>query len=398
LFCQQFNIIGIMGNCPLLSTYDANYVGFKAFCPLDRLTCHINKADAVSSFAKLPLSLAFEDWETLETSWWLLADELPTLKLSEVPKPDPCHNAVYSVTKTGQKKPEDTSMQILRLGIVLASFLIVSASGAGHAQGGIEIWKEFVNILQKSEFPKEKIRPYQESLREPLLGFLRQMREKATWEEWEASPEIYRVDNQVHFLIPLSFDNQKDTYCFSFLSEKGNWYFQHLESITIRLDKISSPPTSTFPDLPEEKKMWMREEIRVSNQVNLFNLLAKEKGRDFAFNWFKDGSGYLLMAEAWVPFYPVHNAFILYLCWEQTNLYGNKVTLEHLEDNKARVLMKPIYFKLYKQAAHLYQQISREDYRKIFETIWYDRAAKAGWELTIEYMDEETTLNFKKKM
>jgi hypothetical protein len=171
-----------------------------------------------------------------------------------------------------------------------------------------------------------------------------------------------------------------------------------MESITVRLDKISSLPASTFPDLPEEKKGWMREEIRVSNQVNLFNLLSKEKGREFAFNWFKDGPGYLLTAKAWVPFYPVRKALILYLCWEQANLNGNKVTLEQLDDNQAKVLMNPIYFKLYKQAGHLYQQISSEDYRRIFETIWHDRATSAGWELTIEYKGEETILNFKKKM
>ncbi|MCI0691655.1 hypothetical protein L0337_06555 [candidate division KSB1 bacterium] len=154
------------------------------------------------------------------------------------------------------------------------------------------------------------------------------MREKASWEEWEASPEIYRVNNQVHFLISLSFDNQKGMFCFSFLSEGKNWYFQHLETITIRLDEISSLPTSKFPDLPEEQKAWMREEIRVSHQVRLFNLLAKEQGREFAFNWFKDGAGYSLAARTWVPFFPTAKAFILYLCWEQSNLLGNKVTLE----------------------------------------------------------------------
>ncbi len=279
----------------------------------------------------------------------------------------------------------------------IMTLLNLAVADATHAQGDLEIWREFVGTLKQGELPKEKIRPYHESLSEPLLGFLRQMREKAAWEEWEANPEIFRVNQQAHFLISLSFDNQRGSYCFSFIIEGKAWYFQHLEFITIRLDQISSLPASAFPDLPEEKKMWIREEFRVSHLVRLFNLLAQEKGREFAFNWLKDGAGYALAARAWVPFFPSAKAFILYLCWEQSNLLGNKVTLEKLNDDQATVSMRPLYFDLYKATAHLKQQISFEEYRHLFETIWHDRAMSAGWELTIAYEGEEVVFNFKKK-
>jgi len=91
------------------------------------------------------------------------------------------------------------------------------------------------------------------------------------------------VGNEVHYLIPLTNNGARQTYCFTFLTEAGKWYFEHLESITIRLDKIGPLPTSTFPDVPEAQKFWMREEILVSEQVRLFNMLAKDKGREFAF-------------------------------------------------------------------------------------------------------------------
>lgn len=246
------------------------------------------------------------------------------------------------------------------------------------------------------------MRPYYEEFKEPFMRFLKEMREKATWEEWEEAPEIHRLGNQVHFLIPLTFDGRTGTYCFTLLSEGDQWYFQHLEAINIRLDKIRALPTSTFPDVPEEKKAHIREETYWSREMWLFNFLVQEKGKNFAFDYFKDGDGYFLAAKVWIPFVKPQKAFILYVCWEQANLRGNKVTLEKLEDNEALVRMSTYYFALYKISAHYSQQISFEDYRQIFETIWQDRARAAGWDLFIEYNDEgyrgsECLLRFKKK-
>jgi hypothetical protein len=222
-----------------------------------------------------------------------------------------------------------------------------------------------------------------------MLGFLKIIQQKTDWQEFEAEPEEHLVEKQVHYLIPLTFDGGQATYCFSFLVENDDWFFQHLEAITIRMDKIGSLPTSEFPDLPAEQKAWMREEIRVSKQVRLFYLLVNEKGKEFAFNWFKDGYGYLLAARSWVPFFPPVKAFILYLCWEQSRLQGEEVTLEKLEENEAVVRLTQIYFALYQRSAHLKLQISYEDYKTLFETIWQDRAEKAGWTLQIEYKEDD---------
>jgi len=70
--------------------------------------------------------------------------------------------------------------------------------------------------------------------------------------------------------------------------------------------------------------------------------------------------------------------------------------LEKLEEREALVKIESIYFSLYRRTAHLKHQISFEDYRKIFETIWYDRAKRAGWNLKIEYRleDDECKLHF----
>lgn len=283
--------------------------------------------------------------------------------------------------------------------MILIGMMFTFVWNVTHAKSDIDIWNEFKNTLKKSEFPKEKIQPYQESLREPLLGFLRQMREKALWKEWEAIPEIHRVGNQIHFLIPLSFDNIKATYCFSFLVDKGEWYFQHLEGINIRLDKISPLPVSKFPDISESEKNWVREEIYWSFFINDFYLPIVEKdGQAYALEKIKDGAGYFLGAKAWVPFVAPRKAFILYLCWEQANLRGNKVTLEKFEDNEAILRLETIYFHLFFNTANMKPNISLEDYKKVFETIWQDRASNASWDLLIQYdEDYEVTFHFKKK-
>lgn len=261
---------------------------------------------------------------------------------------------------------------------------------------GVEIWKEFLASLRKGKLTHDKLHPYDESLKEPLMGFLTTIKEKASSEELEVTPETHRVGNQIHYLVPLTFDGERTTYCFTFLAEGDEWYLQHIESIFIRLDRIPSLPTSTFPDLPEEKKAWMREEIHVTKQVRLFNFLSREKGRDSALNWFRDGAGYFLAARTWVPFAPPPKAFILYVCWEQANLRGNSVTLEKMDDSEAVVRIRSNYLRLYTHSAHLKLQISLDDYRRILETIWQDRASNAGWELGMTYSQDECVLNFKR--
>ena len=262
------------------------------------------------------------------------------------------------------------------------------APAAPASAADLAIWKEFVSAMKAGGPASERINPYYENFRQPILGFLKEMREKATWAEWDRAPQVFRVDQHVHFLIPLTFDERTAEYCFTFLVEGGAWSFRHMEAINIRLDLTGPLPTSTFPDVDEETKAHIREETLWSREVRTFNLLAGLKGKDFAFDFFKDGDGYFLAAKTWVPFVEPRKAFVLYACWEQANLKGNTVTLEKLDDGEALVRMSTYYFGLYKASAHLVQQIAFEDYVRIFETIWEDRARAAGWSLEIEYRNE----------
>lgn len=296
---------------------------------------------------------------------------------------------------------------LLRAAAVLGAAILVSVScgdragtapmadarrtgAAAPTDGGADlaVWREFVAVMKAGPLAPERIKPYYESLKEPILGWLKEMREKADWAEWDKTPEAHRVGEHVHYLIPLTFDGRTATYCLTFLVEDGAWSFRHLEAINIRLDRTGPLPTSTFPDVDEPTKAHIREEWMWSREVRLFNELAALKGKEYAFSFFKDGAGYFLAAKTWVPFVEPRKALVLYACWEQAHLRGNQVTLEKLDDREAVVRLSTYYFGLYHVTAHLRRQIPFEDYTRIFETVWQDRARAAGWTLEIEYLNE----------
>ena len=284
---------------------------------------------------------------------------------------------------------------------ILASILFCPFdSSVAQDQEPIAVWRQFVSALRTGGLAEDKIRLYPEVQEvippAAMLKILSGMKEKANWDEWQAIPEIHRLGTTIHYLIPLTFDNRKDTYCFTFVLEGGQWYFRHLESITIRLDQIGTLPVSKFPDVSEQQKAWMRQERHMQAQTDLFNFLSKEKGKEFAFDWFRDGPGYFVEAKTWVPFVPPQRAFILYLCWEQSNLQGNRVTLQKLDDNEALLTLEATYQKLYDQTS-IQQKIDYADYRKMFEVQWQDRATAAGWNLELTCNKTECTFHFRSR-
>jgi len=288
--------------------------------------------------------------------------------------------------------------RIIMIGIT--SFILMAAARnpsfrADRPGDDLRIWREFVAELKSDAFTADRIEPMSESLREPLMGFLKQMRASAHWPEWDAEPEVQRSGDKINFIIPLSFgEDPSCSYCFTFLDKKGRWMFHHFEALFIRLDQTPPPPTATFPDTTEYQKAWDREESYWSKIIQWYGTLVPLKGKEFFFDLMRDGGGYFVWAKSRAPFLPPHKAFIIFLCWEQANLRGQnsqteQVRLESLTDEDAVVRIVPFYFQLYHQAAHIKPQIGMEAYRELFETIWQDRARAAGWTLRIDYKDLE---------
>lgn len=280
----------------------------------------------------------------------------------------------------------------------IVAVVVLNAITATHAvsQTGGKIWKEFVWLLRHDEFGAHRILPYDESLRSTLVGYLHAMREKADWREWEVEPEILVVDREYHCLVPLTFDSSRTTYCFTFLSGDGMWYLRHLQNLIVRLDTISRLPASSFPDLSEAQKAWVREENAWALRAKLFGALARAVGKDSALEQFKDGSAYLLNARSRVAVLPPWKAFILYLCWEQAQLSGSEVTLVALDDSEAVVHLTPIALLLHSRSGALSLQIGPDDQRSIFEAMWRDRAAAAGWQVDFTYQAEMCVMKFRR--
>jgi hypothetical protein len=279
---------------------------------------------------------------------------------------------------------------------VVTLFALAVAGGAVLAsmvsRDDPEIWREFVGLLKTDRLSLDRLRPMEPLTPESQLARLRDFAKNAVWEEWETPPKTIRYGNLVTFLVTLGQKNKSPwTYTFNFILDGGRWYYRFLEGIFLPLDRIGPLPAaaSGFPDLPEERKIWIQQEAYWSEQVRLFNFLTREKGKELAFRWIEsgvaNGVGYALAASVWIPFYPTPRAFILYLCWEQAKLAGNTITLERLDEKEAVVLFEDSrYFALYMIASHLKNQISYEDFIKIFETIWQARAKAAGWTLKID--------------
>src|SRR5271157_313048 len=310
--------------------------------------------------------------------------------------------------------------------LAIATTMIVAVSVAadqtgnlsGDLQTDLETWQSFREALRSGRMADpERYRTLRPELRQPMMGYIEELRKTAKWEDPGPTPEVFHVGNQVHYLVPLTLrsgDSTRastpgatttSTFCFTLVLEGGQRYFEHLESIFIRLDKIGEPPVSSFPDLPEEGKAWMRDEFQGTKDIQLFTYLSEEKGKEFALNWFEDGPGYAIQAQTWVPFVPLDRAFILYLCWDLSNLSRSSassvfrkepVVLEKLSDQEARVRFTPRAFALYDQTAQFKQRINIDDYRHLFETVWLDRAQNAGWDLHISYEKGECVFRFAK--
>jgi hypothetical protein len=309
--------------------------------------------------------------------------------------------------KVESKMPNRPAQPKTKFLFLIAIFLLFAGSWLGGAvlmrvqdEEAIRIWKEFVTDLRagKMENP-ERYRLLNAAWNDSFVGWMKILREGVDWNKTKATPEIFRVGDEIKYVVPVwqkAEDGLREhTYCFTLILENGRWYYRHLESITIRLDKVKNLPASEFPDVPEERKAWIRNESETSDAIRLFNFLAKEKGKDFAYDWFKDGPGYVVAACAWVPFFPKERAFVLFMCWQLANLRGENVTLEKLDEKEALVRWtKPLFFELYARAAHIKTWVSVEDYRRLFETIWQSRAAAAGWNLAIAEEGDALLMRF----
>ncbi|HPL13798.1 MAG TPA: hypothetical protein PK207_06295 [Candidatus Aminicenantes bacterium] len=280
----------------------------------------------------------------------------------------------------------------------LLTVLAVSWAAAAPPASDMDIWKEFLQLLKSGTLTVDWIHPDDPRTRESRLTNLLDWTKDEDWSEWRATPKVVRQENFVSFIVEVGKKRRAPwTYVFCFTVEGGRWYYRFVEGVFLRLDQVVSLPAdaSAFPDLSEERKNWMRQEIYWTKIVGLFTEMTRLKGTEYALGFLRDGKEYVQAATSWIPYFPAPRAFILYLCWEQARLHGNKVVLEKLTDREAVVRFDDHqFFALYMQTSHLREQIALGDYMGIFEAIWQDRARAAGWNLQIDGQGPTIYLRF----
>ncbi len=270
------------------------------------------------------------------------------------------------------------------------------------------IWLGFIDTLKRKALGPDDVKPLHPDIAPALCQVVSTLAEKIPPDTWPLRPrmvsgepgqpgELGHPVQSVHFLVPLPADAPESPFCFSFVMEGDRWFLRHIESIVIPITQVPDLPASSFPDIAPAIKDWMREETDTTEKVRLWSFLNERFGRQFAMDWFKDGAGYALAAKAWIPFLPPEQAFILYVCWEQTRLRGGEAKLLELTSTSARISLRPTCLSVYERAVHLREQISVEDYKALWEAIWKDRAAHGGWRVDVEYDFPECTLCFTRR-
>jgi hypothetical protein len=118
-------------------------------------------------------------------------------------------------------------------------------------------------------------------------------------------------------------------------------------------------------------------------------------GVDEALSWFKDGAGEFLCAKSWVPYYKDPKAFIAFSAWIENRINKENISINEFPDSKCQLrFIGHLWFKVYNIASHIKTQISFDEYKMLFEYIWQDRATNAGWDISFQYIGEDTILSF----
>lgn len=251
-----------------------------------------------------------------------------------------------------------------------------------------EAWDEFLEKLRNDSFIDSD---FSDDAHQFLFPFLSGKQSQLRRDKFLNSPYTTYAGEERKCVVVNCIDSD---YRFDFYVGNGCWQLCFIECITLPVHNIETLPYENYISLPEQE-VWIRAERDISKTINFYCKLKTMLGANEALLWFKDGSGEFLCAKSWVPFYEGARAFIAHSAWIASRIHGEKVAIDEFSEKKCVLrFVSHLYFRIYHVTTHIKLQLAFDEYTALFEYIWKDRAFCAGWEVTFNYTNEDTTLTF----
>ena len=251
-----------------------------------------------------------------------------------------------------------------------------------------KVWTEFRDKLRRSALAEEDCIRHSKV---DYVAFFRDehMRDLKDFIIRQEDPKYERGEEKLVFTLKSS---EKDEIRLDFVVEGDRWYFYLIDGLTIPIKEIPPLPFSDIPPYPQFEPR-MRMEAVVTEKVYLYLRLKAEKGREEALTWFRNGEGYKLNIEAWMPYFTLRKSFVLFTAWVENRYWGQQVVIEELSDEHSVLVFKDhLLLVLYDVVGHLRPRISMEEYKELFEDQWRDRAHVVGWDIQFLYDHYDTTV------
>lgn len=251
-----------------------------------------------------------------------------------------------------------------------------------------EIWDEFRDKLRRNDLTAEDCIRHS---RIDYADFFRDERASGLKEfiVHQEDPQCERGEEKLVFTLKST---EKDEIRLDFVDRDERWRFYLIDGLTIPIKEMPQLPFSDFPAYPDFENR-MRMEYVVTKKVLFYLRLEAEKGKEEALTWFRDGDGYKLNIEAWMPYFSLRKSFVLFTAWVENRYWGQKMVIEELSDtHSVLAFVDHEWLILYDVAGHLRPRISLEEYKELFEDQWRDRARWAGWSVQFAYGGYDTRM------
>lgn len=251
-----------------------------------------------------------------------------------------------------------------------------------------DIWREFQEKLKHDTLTAADFTTEMRVFLQPLLcgEHTAQRRQKYL----DSSYDIYEGVDRISVVSHCADDD----YRFDFLSNGTSWQLAFIECITLPVSDMNVFPYSEFRPL-DKKELWIRREKEISQQVYFYLKFRELVGKEKALACFHDGKGEFLCAKSWVPFYRDRLSYIAYCAWYESRINGENVVVKEFQESRCEVVIyRHIWRSIYFITGHLKTVMEYSEYMELYEAIWKDRAASAGWNIEFAYTDEDTSLIF----